>query len=1111
MDVGSPKKKRRSKVVQELVVADYQEAKTVIKTLKDIDKEYVVTEQTGDCLYHAYLQNIQVPEGYTISHFRKQLTAFALRNVKFFRDKIHTEKESLESYLRNLSSGRSFGDRHSLEIATLMWNTRVSIVSPQHPVINIWHGQDLADSHIVICWNGNNHYVGTRFVDEPHTRLRSIDNVIHIKHLPKPPKESHTGVSVKLEQMDISEPLSVDPCVEVSDGNCDAKLSSENCNTKSSSENCDTKSQNVVEKSKDFKVDNSSAGVDESVKSGLDGVQHVENKPGSSTDFVESGLNAIEVTDKVDDSSSKEVKSSEKSVDNQKQVCTQSSSEVVKVSSPDDHVVKSPTSVVSSTECSGVGDVVRDNTDSTAENVVSSSTKDSVRNIIHTTASVHVATDENGNIISEVSAGQKSASQNVTSQNSPENSGEIVLPKCDSEKIHTKTQVNPPPENVTVKNSHENSGESTSRKCDIAENSSLPVTSSDSLPLRTSSAGSPDDSSSCNDLVDSSCAGFPKDKSMDLCAGIPPNVSSVGNYSDISDVENESVDTKSDNTPMSIGSDEGISKNPEHDENSQVKMSDENVQVKETDENVQVKETDVTSDASTMEYSQPNSPYSQPNTPCELYSRNISNLSPGPADDARSISSIAEDAIGSAQKLLSRKRESRSTSKVSKKVRLNLDIESQMATYKVLSEDLVKMERYVCLAKVFQTKLKRNLLELGVSEGDLDIDIDHEVVSTESRLALVQNLGEKSDQGLNENLDEKSDQGLNENLGEKSDQGLNENLDESGNKELNEINTKSDDEIHSVDSMSVDNTYDDPQMIEMIVVSPQEETKDEVVFQDFTPVITLTDSPESSEHTKTVLQFAENVRKSVQKVVEAKSSKKTKTTITEVQNVVKKELPSDNDEDCVIIVSSDENSDMEINVVHERNKGNEVFDLSNIKKEHKDITEEDIVENTPSMKNVLKKMIEKNEDGRYLCPLKCGKDFKSVANMFKHLDTEVCSKPVNERNNLVCSIKQCTHTCVTKTAMKAHELGHFGIRPYECPVKTCDKTFVQPSSVSNHKHLKHADIYGGFPVAKKKKSSESGAGTSGTSSVKKKKKKKVKKSEKKSHVPSFSSDESDKE
>ena len=33
------------------------------------------------------------------------------------------------------------------------------------------------------------------------------------------------------------------------------------------------------------------------------------------------------------------------------------------------------------------------------------------------------------------------------------------------------------------------------------------------------------------------------------------------------------------------------------------------------------------------------------------------------------------------------------------------------------------------------------------------------------------------------------------------------------------------------------------------------------------------------------------------------------------------------------------------------------------------------------------------------------RDFKSVANMFKHLDDEVCSKPVNERNNLVCSIK----------------------------------------------------------------------------------------------------------
>ena len=111
--------------------------------------------------------------------------------------------------------------------------------------------------------------------------------------------------------------------------------------------------------------------------------------------------------------------------------------------------------------------------------------------------------------------------------------------------------------------------------------------------------------------------------------------------------------------------------------------------------------------------------------------------------------------------------------------------------------------------------------------------------------------------------------------------------------------------------------------------------------------------------------------------------------------------------------------------------------------------------------------MKKNEKGHVECPLKCGSHFKTAVNMFKHIDDEVCTKDIEERTNLVCSIKNCNYTCVKKSSLRAHELGHLQVRYYECPVPGCDKAYVQPSSLSNHKHYAHSDIFGDFPKSKK--------------------------------------------
>ena len=57
----------------------------------------------------------------------------------------------------------------------------MTIVSPYDEPIKIWHNVSLEDSHVVICWNGNDHFSGSTYVEKPFVRLRSIDDKIHVQ------------------------------------------------------------------------------------------------------------------------------------------------------------------------------------------------------------------------------------------------------------------------------------------------------------------------------------------------------------------------------------------------------------------------------------------------------------------------------------------------------------------------------------------------------------------------------------------------------------------------------------------------------------------------------------------------------------------------------------------------------------------------------------------------------------------------------------------------------------------------------------------------------------------------------------------------------------------
>ena len=206
----------------------------------------------------------------------------------------------------------------------------------------------------------------------------------------------------------------------------------------------------------------------------------------------------------------------------------------------------------------------------------------------------------------------------------------------------------------------------------------------------------------------------------------------------------------------------------------------------------------------------------------------------------------------------------------------------------------------------------------------------------------------------------------------------------------------------------------------------------------------------------------------------------------------------DSDSDCILVESD---SDFDLGTVTDIKPK---VDLSIVKKEKpKGGKAGKSKDSDKSAKDVIREMIQRNRQGRIICPLQCGKTFKSSGSMFKHIDDDMCTKDVLERRTLECCIKGCMHTCVNMTSMRDHKLSHFNLKCFECPIPACDKFFLHQSSLVNHKHTKHSDIFGQFPFYKKKKVSDK-------KRIDKKKKKKSRKEDKKEKPPSkFSSSDDD--
>ena len=426
-----------------------------------------------------------------------------------------------------------------------------------------------------------------------------------------------------------------------------------------------------------------------------------------------------------------------------------------------------------------------------------------------------------------------------------------------------------------------------------------------------------------------------------------------------------------------------------------------------------------------------------------------------------------------------RKREQMISPEFPKKARLDQELEEKVEKLKKITLDIDVMEKCMGFLKTKKEEICSELEEFGVDMSELESsDVSH--------WSLSQNLSlsRSTDMRLDPDSVRTSDRET-ESLDKSDHEGVGNTDDvirDSDSVVLieDEENTKSDmksDKVKHKGSKRTDSSiYEKPNLKEFSKKSGLKKVSKKIDFKEVSKKLNLD---------------------AVTKLIKKEPVESTSSQI--VANIAPLPVDPKSDEDSDVIVLSD--SSYEFPTIPEQKI--EQVDLMKVKKE-KGVgkgKDDEISQIEGLTRNIIKNMVQKNESGRVMCPLKCGKDFKSVANMFRHVDDEVCIKKISERSTLVCRIKECDHTCVTAGAMKAHEYSHFNLKPYECPHEGCDCCYAQPTSLNNHKHIKHKEIFGPFPKPRTEKTSSGVVG--GNSSEKNKKKKKKKASTPK---PNFSSD-----
>ena len=166
--------------VKLLNVVDSEEVYCIVNKLAEVKRRFVSVLQDGDS-FNAVLSCVISPEGFDSSMLRKQVVIFAIRNVDYLEEELmKDEKDSLESYLLNISHGLSYGDRKCLVLISAMWKVSITVVHASGEDRIRDHKFKLSETDIVLCWNRCLHYSGTVHVNEPIFRIKPKKDKIYV-------------------------------------------------------------------------------------------------------------------------------------------------------------------------------------------------------------------------------------------------------------------------------------------------------------------------------------------------------------------------------------------------------------------------------------------------------------------------------------------------------------------------------------------------------------------------------------------------------------------------------------------------------------------------------------------------------------------------------------------------------------------------------------------------------------------------------------------------------------------------------------------------------------------------------------------------------------------
>ena len=108
-------------------------AKNITKYLKrNFDRKVKSVEYDGNCVFNAILLQIsRYAHKYTAEQLRKQAAYFLAKHWDIFSvTATAITDKSMESYIRNLYNGHSYGDLLTLGVIGVMWKLKITVVTP---------------------------------------------------------------------------------------------------------------------------------------------------------------------------------------------------------------------------------------------------------------------------------------------------------------------------------------------------------------------------------------------------------------------------------------------------------------------------------------------------------------------------------------------------------------------------------------------------------------------------------------------------------------------------------------------------------------------------------------------------------------------------------------------------------------------------------------------------------------------------------------------------------------------------------------------------------------------------------------------------------------------